>query len=138
MLNLAQPKDAHINQRLQKENIIWFATVHGDRPHLVPVWFLWDGTTILIFSKPNTVKVRDIRKNSNVMLALETDQEGDDVVLIEGEAVLLDPGSVDTTLPAFAQKYEQLLKGMSVSAQAMAEEYNQPIRVVPTRFNSWQ
>ncbi len=138
MLNLAQPKDAHINQRLQDEKIIWFATVNGDRPHMVPVWFLWDGTTILIFSKPNTVKVRDIRENSNVMLALETTGEGDDVVLIEGEAVLLDPVSVNTTLPAYAQKYEQLLQGMGWNAQAMAQEYSQPIRVIPTKFTSWE
>jgi len=138
MLNLAQPKDAHINQRLQNEKIIWFATVNGDRPHMVPVWFLWDGTTILISSKPNTVKVRDIRENSNVMLALETTNEGDDVVLIEGEAVLLDPASVNATLPAYAQKYEQLLQNMGMNAQAMAQEYSLPIRVIPTKFTSWE
>jgi PPOX class probable F420-dependent enzyme len=138
MLNLAQPKDAHINQRLQDEKIIWFATVNGDRPHMVPVWFLWDGTTILIFSKPNTVKVRNIRENSNVMLALETTNEGDDVVLIEGEAVLLDPASVNATLPANAQKYEQLLQNMGTNAQAMAQEYSLPVRVIPTKFTSWE
>ncbi len=138
MLNLAQPKDAHINQRLHTDKIIWFATVNGDRPHMVPVWFLWDGTTILIFSKPNTVKVRNIRENSNVMLALETTNEGDDVVLIEGEAVLLDPASVNATLPAYAQKYEQLLQNMGTNAQAMAQEYSLPVRVIPTKFTSWE
>ena len=138
MLNLAQPKDAHVNQRLQTDYIIWFATIHGDRPHLVPVWFLWDGTSILIFSKPNTVKVRDIRKNSNVTLALEAGNEGDDVVLIEGEAVLLDPAAVSATLPAYVQKYAQLLQDMGVNAQAMAAEYSQPIRVIPTKFTSWE
>lgn len=138
MLNLAQPKDAHVNQRLQDGKIIWFATIHGDRPHLVPVWFLWDGTTILIFSKPNAVKVGDIRKNSNVTLALETQDEGDDVVLIEGEAVLLDPASVNATQPAFEQKYEQLLQQMGANAQALAAEYSLPIRVIPTKFTSWE
>jgi PPOX class probable F420-dependent enzyme len=105
---------------------------------MVPVWFLWDGTTILIFSKPNTVKVRDIRENSNVMLALETTNEGDDVVLIEGEAVLLDPASVNATLPAYVQKYEQLLQNMGTNAQAMAQEYSLPIRVIPTKFTHWE
>ena len=28
-------------------------------PHLVPVWFWWDGQTVLVFStQPNAVKVR--------------------------------------------------------------------------------
>jgi PPOX class probable F420-dependent enzyme len=138
MLNLAQAKDAHINQRLQTDKIIWFATIHGDRPHMVPVWFLWDGSTILIFSKPNALKVRDIRQNSNVTLALQTNNEGGDVVVIEGEAVLLDPASVNATLPAYAQKYAQLMQSMGMNAQAMAAEYSVPIRVTPTRFISWE
>ena len=139
MLDLAQPKDAHVNQRLQNEKMIWFSTVRPNgKPHLVPVWFYWDGTTILIFSQPNTEKVRDVRHNSNVMLALDTAKEGDDVVLVEGEAVLLDPASVNVTQVGYAQKYESWILRMGMNAEAMAKEYSQPIRVIPTKFISWE
>ena len=40
------------------------------RPHLVPVWFLWDGETLLIFSEPEKQKVRNLRANGQVSLAL--------------------------------------------------------------------
>lgn len=72
-----------------------------------------------------------------MVLALETAKEGDDVVLIEGEAALLDPGSVNTTLPAYEQKYASWIQRMGWDAAAMAKEYSQPIRVTPTRFISW-
>ncbi|HET9920207.1 MAG TPA: TIGR03667 family PPOX class F420-dependent oxidoreductase [Ktedonobacteraceae bacterium] len=138
MLDLSQQKDAHVNKRLQNEKMIWLSTVRPNgRPHLVPVWFFWDGTTILIFSQPNAQKVRDIRHNSSVMLALDTAQEGDDVVLIEGDAVLLDPASVNATQSAYTQKYESWMQRMGSNAEALAKEYSQPIRVIPTKFISW-
>ena len=85
MLDLAQPKDAHIEQRLRSELIIWLSTVRPDgRPHLVPVWFLWDGATFLIFSQPKDLKLRNLRHNPDVVLALETRDQGNEVVLIEG------------------------------------------------------
>ena len=138
MLDLTNPKNAHADERLRKETVIWLSTVRPNgRPHLVPVWFFWDGTTILIFSQPNAQKVRDIRHNSSVMLALDTAQEGDDVVLIEGDAVLLDPASVNATQSAYAQKYESWMQRMGSNAEALAKEYSQPIRVIPTKFISW-
>src|SRR6059058_3975532 len=112
MLDLAQPKDAHIEQRLRSELIIWLGTVRPDgRPHLVPVWFLWDGATILIFSKPDQ-KIRNLRHSPHVTLALDHTADGEDVVLLDGEAALLPPGEVDTTLPAYAEKYGPKLAEM--------------------------
>jgi PPOX class probable F420-dependent enzyme len=139
MLDLTQPKDAHVNERLQNEKMIWFSTVRPNgKPHLVPVWFYWDGATILIFSQPRAEKVRDVRHNPNVMLALDTAKEGDDVVLVEGEAVLLDPASVNATHTDYAKKYESWIQRMGWDAEAMAKEYSQPIRMTPTRFISWE
>src|SRR6266699_497224 len=87
MLDLKNPKNAHVDERLRREPIIWLSTVRPDgRPHIVPVWFLWDGAAILIFSQPNNQKIRNLRHNPNVALALEAVNQGDDVVLIEGRA----------------------------------------------------
>lgn len=135
MLDLTNARDEHIDQRLRDEPILWLATVRPDgRPHLVPVWYLWDGTSILIFSKPNQQKLRNIARNPRVVLALDTADEGEDVVTLEGLAELLPDGTFDPTLPAYAAKYERLLRRLGVDAPAMAKEYSQAIRVTPTRF----
>jgi PPOX class probable F420-dependent enzyme len=134
MLDLGDPKGAHIDRRLRAEPIIWLSTVRPDgRPHLVPVWFLWDGAAILIFSKPAAQKVRNLRHSSHVMLALDTADEGEDVVLLEGRAELLGDGAPRSTLPAYAEKYAALMARLGITAESMAAEYTQAIRVTIER-----
>ncbi len=117
------------------ELMMWLSTVRPDgRPHLVPVWFLWDGRTILIFSRPNQQKLRNLQHNPNVVIALDTAEQGDDIVIIEGKAELLDDPAVSTALPAYAEKYKQRLTLYGWTGEAMAQDYSQAIRVTPTKF----
>lgn len=130
--------NTHGEQRLRNDPVVWFITVRPDgRPHVVPVWFFWDGETILIFSQPNKQKIRNVRQNPHVMLALDgTGNVGDDVVVVEGTAELLSETSLSlvSAYPAIAEKYDVLLKQMNLDLQALAAEYSQPIRVTPSRF----
>lgn len=133
-LDLSNDKAAHADKRLHSDLMMWLSTVRPDgRPHLVPVWFLWDGATVLIFSKPDQ-KVRNLQQNPNVTMALDDSKEGEDAVLIDGEATLLDAGDIDATLPAYAEKYAAKLASMGWTGESMAGSYTQPIRVTPTRF----
>lgn len=133
LFDTTRPAHVHALERLQRDIIIWLGTVRPDgRPHLVPVWFLWDGQTILIFSKPDQ-KIRNLRQNPAVMLGLDDTDTGEDVLLIEGTAELLPAGQVDTTLPAYAAKYMSKLEEMGWTPASMAGEYTEPIRIKPTR-----
>lgn len=133
LFDTSKPAHVHALERLQSDIIIWLSTVRPDgRPHLVPVWFLWDGQTILIFSKPDQ-KIRNLRQNRAVMLGLDDTDTGEDVLLIEGTAELLPAGQVAPTLPAYAAKYMPKLKGMGWTPESMAREYTEPIRITPTR-----
>jgi len=135
MLDLSDSKGAHIDQRLRHEPIIWLSTVRPDgRPHLVPVWFVWDGAAILIFSKPAAQKVRNLRHSPQVMLALDSADEGEDVVLLEGRADLLGDDAPRSTLPAYAEKYAALMARIGIAARSMAGEYTQAIRVAVERL----
>ena len=76
---------------LADEPVIWLSTVREDgMPHLVPVWFWWDGQTVLVFSKPNAVKVRALRANPRAMIALGEPDDDFDVAMVEAQADLLD------------------------------------------------
>ena len=55
-------------------------------PHLVPTWFWWDGEALLVFSKPDAVKVRNLRANPRLMVALGDPEDDFSVGLIEAEA----------------------------------------------------
>jgi PPOX class probable F420-dependent enzyme len=136
MLDLSTEKGAHFDERLRNDLIMWLGTVRPDgRPHLVPVWFLWDGRTILMFSIPDNQKVRNLRQNNRVVAALDDTYDGDDVVELDGTAELLDdPSLTMATVSAFIAKYAGEIADMGMTAEALAAEYTQPIRITPTRF----
>ena len=134
ILDLTKERDAHIDQRLRHDEVIWLNSVRPEgRPHAVVVWFLWDGESVLIFSKPNNQKVRNIEQNENVLLALDDTKDGSDPITIEGTATLLAPGTVDATSPSYLAKYGEGIKGMGSTPEKMAAEYSQAIRITPTK-----
>ncbi len=137
MLDLTQKEDAHIDQRLRDNFLIWLGSVRPDgRPHMVAVWFLWTGKEVLIFSKPNNQKIRNLRQNPRVTLALDDTKDGKDVITLDGEAELLNDPAVSATLPAFAEKYKAHLARNGWTAAQMSQVYSQAIRITPTRFYS--
>ena len=130
--------DARIDARLRADLIAWLATVRPDgRPHNVPVWFWWDGETVLIFSEPATQKVRNLRRSPHVVLALDTADQGEDVVILEGVAELVDRPAAELMPSGFGAKYAALFARLGSDPAAMVPRYAQPIRVRPTRFVAW-
>jgi PPOX class probable F420-dependent enzyme len=125
----------HVEERLRSDKMIWLITVRSDgRPHSIPVWFLWEGATILIFSKPNNQKIRNLRQNHYVTLALDDTKNGRDVVILEGTAELLGWEIGHTTLQAYGEKYHEGLGSIGVTAKEFTTLYSQPIRVTPVRL----
>src|SRR5688500_6932787 len=97
------------------------------RPHPIAVWFWWDGDSILIYSEPETRKIRDLRQNSAVALALETREEGEAVIFFEGEAELTAEPTTALMPEGFGEKYEHLFPGIDSSPAKMAAQFSQPI-----------
>ncbi|MEA2572803.1 MAG: hypothetical protein QOH93_101 [Chloroflexia bacterium] len=137
ILDLAQKRDAHLDERLRTEIIIWLATVRPDgRPHLVPVWFLWDSSesVIYIFSKPDQ-KIRNLKENPNVVLALNS-PTGNDVVTLEGTATLLERHVISTAHPDYEAKYKSLLDSYNWTGESMSRSYSEPIRIEITKVRA--
>ena len=137
ILDLAQKRDAHVDERLRTEIIIWLATVRPDgRPHLVPVWFLWNNSesVIYIFSKPDQ-KIRNLKENPNVVLALNS-PTGNDVVTLEGTATLLPRDAITTAHPDYEAKYKSLLDRFGWTGESMSHSYTEPIRIEITKVRA--
>ena len=106
MLDLATEFGARADRRLRAEEIAWFVTVRPDgTPIPVPVWFVWDGETILLYSQPRAGKVRNIAANPRVSLHLDTDAHGDDMIVVTGEARVDPSAPAMHVMPAYAEKY---------------------------------
>jgi PPOX class probable F420-dependent enzyme len=136
VLDLTRPYDAHIDRRLRTEPIIWFGTAnaHG-RPHLVPMWFLWERSVLFLFSLPNTRKLRDLAVNAAVVLALEAANQGYDIVILEGRAMLINDPQVTAMMPSFVAKYAEIPRRWP--PEEWARKFSQAIRVTPTKLMAW-
>jgi PPOX class probable F420-dependent enzyme len=120
---------------LRDDPVLWLGSVQRDgRPHLVPVWFHWDGERIVAFSKPHARKVDNLRDEPRVMLAVGIPGPEFGVELIEATAELPDRPAAELIPEGFGAKYRELLRRAGLSVQRFAEVYSQPIVLRPTRF----
>lgn len=120
---------------LRSDPVVWLSSVQANgRPHVVPVWFHWDGDRIVAFSKPQARKIENLRGSPAVMLAVGTPGPDFEVELIEATAELPDEPAERLIPAGFATKYRELLKRAGLSVQRFAEVYSQPIVLRPTRF----
>ena len=132
------PTADRIRRFLEEEPVVWLSTVRPDGdPHLVPIWFWWDGEALLVFSKPNAQKVRNLRVNRSVMLALGDADDDFDVGMVEGEAELLDAPARVEWLAGHLEKYEDRMAAIGLSGEEFAATYSQVIRIRPVRFLTW-
>jgi PPOX class probable F420-dependent enzyme len=138
MLDMTTEWGQHAEQRLRSNIIGWLTTVGSNgRPYTVPVWFLWDGKSLLVFSQPEKQKIRNLRNNARVTLVLDETKEGEDVVIVEGTAELLDNPDISATLRAYVEKYGAMLQEMGSTPESMAAEYSIGIRITPTKIRGF-
>lgn len=124
--------------RLRSEQVIWLTTISGSgAPQPSLVWFLWQDDSVLIFSQPDTPKVRAIRHNPRVALNFNSNAAGGDVAVFSGTATLDDGNLKADEIPAYIEKYRDGIASIGMSPASFADEYRQAIVVQPTGLRSW-
>lgn len=56
MLGTTTEAGSRADRRLreEEEEVAWLTTVRADgQPQSVPAWFLWDGETFIVYSRPD-------------------------------------------------------------------------------------
>jgi len=132
-------KGARADGRLRDELVAWLVTVGPDgTPLPTPVWFWWDGETVLIYSQRDKPKLRHIAANARVALAMRTDELGDDIVVVTGDAAVDATAPSADNLPEYVEKYAALIARLGADPAGFAGEYSVPIRIRPTKLRAWQ
>src|SRR6266849_1021954 len=63
------------------------ATVAKDgRPHVVPVWFVLDGDTVVVMTGENTAKAKHMARDPRVALCVDDQQAPYSYLMVEGTA----------------------------------------------------
>jgi PPOX class probable F420-dependent enzyme len=124
---------ARAARRLREERIIWLITTRSDgMPQPSPVWFLWDGESFLIFSRPGKPKLRNIQNNPNVALHFDSDGLGGDIIIYSGIADIEKEAPPENQLASYLEKYQDGLENIRMDPDSFTQQYSIPIRVIPT------
>jgi PPOX class probable F420-dependent enzyme len=127
--------------RLRSEQIAWIGTTGRDGyPHAVPVWFLWRDGRALMFSEPNTAKVRNLRADGRVVLHLEAGADHEQLTVLRGTATLSPQPTaewLDSVGDEYAQKYRGGLAGLKLTLPEMAARYSVVIEITPLQLIAW-
>lgn len=117
-------------ERLNSEIVIWLTTVDSQStPQPRPVWFVWDGETILIYSKPTSAKLKHIARHPHVALNFNGDEYGDDIQVFIGEATVDDSAPAVDANGTYVEKYAEHISGIGFTPASMATAYSTAIRV---------
>jgi PPOX class probable F420-dependent enzyme len=124
-----------VERRLREEWIAWLTTVDSKgMPQPRPIWFLWDGESFLIYSRPGMAKLAHIGRNPHVSLNLDGDGRGGDIIVFTGEASI-DPNALPADqVAAYIEKYEQAIERIRMTPSEFAASYSVAMRVRPNKL----
>jgi PPOX class probable F420-dependent enzyme len=138
MLDTTTPAGRRAAERLRDEIIAWLVTVRADgQPQPSPVWFLWQDPDIVVYSRPETAKLRNLAANPRVALHLDGNGQGGDVVVLEGTAEVdpsLEPADAS---PEYVAKYSDAIARSGWTPASFAADYSVAVRIHVGRTRVW-
>jgi PPOX class probable F420-dependent enzyme len=138
MLDTTTEAGARADRRLREEIMIWLTTVRSDgQPQSVPVWFLWDGETFLVYSRPGQQKLKNLGGNARASLHLNANDRGGAVVRVDGVAGLAQDVPAANQVGEYVEKYGESITRIGFDPDGFARAYSVALRVTPERCHVW-
>ena len=129
---------AWARRHLAEDVVGWLTTVAADgRVQSSPVSFLWDGETVLVYSKPDAPKIRNIAANPQVSFGLNTDKYGDHILVLEGTAEVDAAAPPWSSNPAMVAKFREPLEHWELDEAETSRDFSVAIRIRPTRVRAF-
>jgi PPOX class probable F420-dependent enzyme len=119
-------------------------TGSNGKPHLVPVWYYYDGTNILVTATKGTKRAKNVKNNPNISIVIDiVEGKAEDISYLNAKAVVIEGEAEirDDTDGSFAKKmYERyagknVLDNPMVQASVIMPRYILTIR--PVKVMSW-
>jgi PPOX class probable F420-dependent enzyme len=124
--------------RLRSNLIAWLTTVRPDgQPVTVPVWFLLrDDETILVYTRPEKQKLRNLSANPKVSFVLDVTDIGRNVVRLEGTARTADDQPPANEHPAYLAKYTERIGALFGTPEEFATLFSVPLIITPAKLHA--
>ncbi len=135
---------AKMDAFLNETRLARLATADADgQPHVVPVWYLWDGESLWISTFQSTRKVRMLRQNPRCAVVVDDEREGLELrgVMMQGAAELV-RAPREFVIDMSTRIYTRYLGEQGVLAAEpqswIHDEENGLIRLKPERVVPWK
>ena len=128
-----------------------FATTGPDGPHVAPVWFVWDGQALWVYSLTRSQRWANLARDPRVAVVVDDGHHYHELrgVEVEGEAVTVGPvprtGGEDQPAPELAEperlmaaKYFDPASQAADTAPGMVHDGRHAwLRITPDKIVSW-
>ena len=137
---------------LDAQHTCRFATTGLDGPHVAPVWFVWDGQALWVYSLIRSQRWANLSRDPRVAVVVDAGHHYHELrgVEIEGQATVVGPvprtGEEDLALPELAEP-ERLMAAKyfghaSLAASGGGSEMTHDgrhawLRITPQKMVSW-
>ena len=118
------------------------AAAHTPQPHVVPIWFYWDGEIIWFSTPRRSVKVRDLKENPYCAVSIDITEGGlrYKAVILEGDVeIIWDPA--DTIVQTTAKIYTKYLGEEGFQSPTPQQWANDPgnviLKVMVKKIMTW-
>jgi nitroimidazol reductase NimA-like FMN-containing flavoprotein (pyridoxamine 5'-phosphate oxidase superfamily) len=125
----AAERKQHALERLEREEDAWVASASADGlPHLIPLSYRWDGSTLLLSTPASSLTTRNLLAAGRVQLALDGTR---DVILVHG--------TVEAVAPAELSREEgdAFAAHTGFDPRTLSTPYAY-LRVAPRRILAWR
>ncbi len=122
-------------ERLATATTGWLTTVNPDgAPQSSPIWFVWEDGELRLYSWIRAPRNDNLRERSAVAFNLDTEEEGDAYVTMEGTARVDPAAGPASGDPPFMAKYRGRIEGYGWTTDYYDATYPHVIRITPTRW----
>jgi PPOX class probable F420-dependent enzyme len=130
---------------LDQQHTCRFATTGPDGPHVAPVWFVWDGQALWVYSLTRSQRWANVSRDPRVAIVVDDGHHYHELhgVEIEGQAVITGPvpRTGQENEPELAEP-ERLMAAKYFGGEASGPEMTHDgrhawLRVTPLKMVSW-
>ena len=123
---------------LDEAHVAHLVTLRSNgKPHVAPVWYVWDGSRAVVMAGQEAIKVKNIRRNPAVSLSIAAAQRPYHYVIIEGLATVT-RDDLDRQVRRICVRYDGPERGEDFARELLAEERMVLLGIEVDRMISWK
>jgi len=123
-----------VRRHLAEEAVIWYTSVaHDGTPQPNPVWFVWDGESILVYNRATAARIAHARRGGRVALHFDSQDAGTEVVVFIGSPEIDQRAPPAHENAAYLAKYRERMLSVAPSLTQFSQAYPVAVRVRPER-----